>query len=445
MKQILFTIFIFAAITATFGVSCKKENSCEGCNSINTGSINQPPVACAGNDKTITMPENIVQLDGSCSTDPDNNITGYLWTKIAGPSSFNINNANAVNTQVTNLAEGTFLFQLKVTDAAGFSSTDTVQIIVNKQATNQTIDIYISGYDNGMAAYWKNGQLISLSASSNSIARAVTVVGDDVYVAGEDGDLFSYGNNIAKYWKNGQEVLLTGPIGAGTYSIAVNSGDVYVAGWQIKGSKTVAVYWKNSQPVTLTDGSTDAEATSIIVVEGNVYVAGHENGIAKYWKNNQPVSLTDGTYQAYAHCIAVSGTDVYVAGSELNGTAHVAKYWKNGQAVSLTNGTAVSSSATSIAVVGTDVHVAGWEGDFLGRVGGTGSVGKYWKNGQVVSLTSGATYAYATSIAILGDDVYIAGHEGSTFLNPKYWKNGQAVSLPGTNGSLATGIFVVAR
>ena len=40
-----------------------------------------------------------------------------LWTKISGPSSFNIANANAVQTQVTNLVEGVYQFELKVTDA----------------------------------------------------------------------------------------------------------------------------------------------------------------------------------------------------------------------------------------------------------------------------------------------------------------------------------------
>ena len=61
---------------------------------------NRPPVADAGADQTITLPTNTVNLDGSGSTDPDNNITGYAWTKISGPSTFNIVNANVVQTQV---------------------------------------------------------------------------------------------------------------------------------------------------------------------------------------------------------------------------------------------------------------------------------------------------------------------------------------------------------
>ena len=80
---------------------------------------NHPPVACAGADRTITLPTDTVTLDGSCSTDPDNNITSYLWTKIAGPASLTIANANAVTTQVSNLTEGVYQFELKVTDAGG--------------------------------------------------------------------------------------------------------------------------------------------------------------------------------------------------------------------------------------------------------------------------------------------------------------------------------------
>jgi hypothetical protein len=51
----------------------------------------------------------------------------YQWIKISGPSSFTITNANAVQTQVTNLVEGVYQFELKVTDIAGLFAKDTVQ------------------------------------------------------------------------------------------------------------------------------------------------------------------------------------------------------------------------------------------------------------------------------------------------------------------------------
>jgi len=403
------------------------------------GTTNQPPVACAGQDQTITLPVDSVLLDGSCSTDPDNNITGYQWTKISGPSSFSIANATGVRTQVTSLVEGSFLFQLKVTDAGGLFSMDTVQVIVNSQTTILPADIYMAGQENSVAKYWKNGQQVSLSSSpsTNSLATSITVIGNDVYVAGWEGDYLNYNSNKAKYWKNGQEVSLTGATGSGANSIAVNGNDVYVAGWEINGSGTDAKYWKNGQPVPLTVGSTDAEATCVVVVGGNVYVAGHADGVAKYWKNGLPVSLTNGQNQAYANSIAVVGSDIYVAGSESNGSVAVAKYWKNGLPVTLTNGSD-HAFATSIAIAGSDVHVAGYEGGY------TNSVAKYWKNGQAVALTNQSSSAYASSIAVYGNAVYVAGYDsGPNFFVAKYWKNGQAIPLTGATGAWATCIFVV--
>jgi hypothetical protein len=92
---------------------------------------NRSPVANAGPDQTITLLVSTINLDGSASFDPDNNITAYTWTKISGPSSFNIVNANAVQTQVTNLAQGTYQFEVKVTDAGMLFSKDTMQVTVS--------------------------------------------------------------------------------------------------------------------------------------------------------------------------------------------------------------------------------------------------------------------------------------------------------------------------
>ena len=92
---------------------------------------NRPPVANAGTDKTITLPTNSINLDGSASNDPDNDISSYAWIKISGPPSFSIVNTNSVQTQVTNLIEGVYQFELKVTDAGGLFSRDTMLVEVN--------------------------------------------------------------------------------------------------------------------------------------------------------------------------------------------------------------------------------------------------------------------------------------------------------------------------
>ena len=97
---------------------------------------NHPPIANAGTDQTIALPTNAVSLDGGASTDPENNISNYLWTKISGPSSFSIATANAVQTQLTNLIQGAYQLELKVTDSLGLFSKDTMQLIVNAAVSN---------------------------------------------------------------------------------------------------------------------------------------------------------------------------------------------------------------------------------------------------------------------------------------------------------------------
>ncbi len=102
----------------------------------NAAVANHPPVANAGPDRTIILPVNAVSLDGSASTDPDNNITNYLWAKILGPvSSGVIVQKDSAITQVTGLAVGVYLFELTVTDATGLSDRDTVHIEVKPQAS----------------------------------------------------------------------------------------------------------------------------------------------------------------------------------------------------------------------------------------------------------------------------------------------------------------------
>jgi len=93
--------------------------------------INQPPIANAGPDQSITLPINTITIDGNRSTDKENNITRYSWVKISGPSSFNIVNPTTSQTQVVDLVQGIYQFELQVTDAGNLTDKDTVQIIVN--------------------------------------------------------------------------------------------------------------------------------------------------------------------------------------------------------------------------------------------------------------------------------------------------------------------------
>lgn len=91
--------------------------------------INQPPLVWAGNDTTIVSPANTIILNGIIA-DPENNIAAILWTKLSGPSSNNINAPNINPTTAVNLVAGVYQFELKVTDAGGLFTMDTMQATV---------------------------------------------------------------------------------------------------------------------------------------------------------------------------------------------------------------------------------------------------------------------------------------------------------------------------
>ena len=94
------------------------------------------------------------------------------------------------------------------------------------------------------------------------------------------------------------------------YSVHVSGNDVYVVGYERENNTIdVANMWKNGIATPLTDGTYNAKANSVFVLNGDVYTVGYEEGssndIAKLWKNGIETSLTDGTYYARASAIFV--------------------------------------------------------------------------------------------------------------------------------------------
>ncbi|HEX5024767.1 MAG TPA: kelch repeat-containing protein [Agriterribacter sp.] len=137
---------------------------------------NHPPVAYAGKDTIIKLPNNVIDLDGSGSTDLDNNISSYQWTKLSGPSSFTIVDANAEQTKVTDLVQGNYVFELKVTDAGGLFSKDSLHIRVNAAS--------LSNCDVGGRPLI-NAQLSQIGTLSEArAAPAVAGAGDKIVFAG---------------------------------------------------------------------------------------------------------------------------------------------------------------------------------------------------------------------------------------------------------------------
>ncbi|XP_072365817.1 dyslexia-associated protein KIAA0319-like [Scyliorhinus torazame] len=93
---------------------------------------NNRPVASAGGNHFLTLPNNSITLDGSNSTD-DQGIVSYLWTKAGqSPAAGEAihHSDHEAKLQITNLVEGKYIFHLKVTDMNGESDTDSTTVEV---------------------------------------------------------------------------------------------------------------------------------------------------------------------------------------------------------------------------------------------------------------------------------------------------------------------------
>lgn len=100
--------------------------------------VNKPPVANAGPDQTITLPLDIVSLSGT-ATPGTGSIINSGWKKMSGPAGGVISDPASLTPDVTNLQEGTYIFELTITDDNSLTGTDDVSI--NVMAATKEIDI----------------------------------------------------------------------------------------------------------------------------------------------------------------------------------------------------------------------------------------------------------------------------------------------------------------
>jgi hypothetical protein len=131
---------------------------------VNTGDY-VLPTAYAGSDQSIILPTNSVSLQGSAT----GSISSYNWTKLSGPSAGTIMNSNLVNTQVTGLVQGTYQFQLMVTDSRSSTAVSTVSVVVNSSSANLLPSVNPSNVVNGLDYKYYEGSSYSVVPDFSTI------------------------------------------------------------------------------------------------------------------------------------------------------------------------------------------------------------------------------------------------------------------------------------
>ncbi len=110
-------------------VSCQKDDIPE----------NKVPVADGGSSTTVTLPADSASLSGT-GTDADGQVVAYLWSQVSGPGAATIVNPGSPSTVIKGFVQGTYVFQLMVTDNKGATGVDTASVVVNA-APQQTLTL----------------------------------------------------------------------------------------------------------------------------------------------------------------------------------------------------------------------------------------------------------------------------------------------------------------
>ncbi len=142
--------------------------------------LNKIPIADAGLSDTITLPIKSFMLSGSGS-DVDGNVVAYVWSQVSGPDATTIVNPGSPTTFVEGFVEGTYLFQLLVTDDDGATGIDTVSLKVLPPET-QTLVLQPANNPTERSLVELNGIDQSSSSGIDLPVEAWTINGNPVKI-----------------------------------------------------------------------------------------------------------------------------------------------------------------------------------------------------------------------------------------------------------------------
>ncbi|MFD0750548.1 hypothetical protein ACFQZS_10365 [Mucilaginibacter calamicampi] len=169
-------------------------------------------------------------------------------------------------------------------------------------------DIYMSGIkitgDIRRAIYIKNGVINELPSLTNSAdpnlktyAAGITVSGNDIYIAGDEGINFEDGTVV--YWKNGAVVPVAKRGSA--KDIFVNGADIYIVGTKFGPSSLsnnqYATIWKNGAEYSTS--ANDSQFLNAVLHQDDIYTiskggyeyALYKNGIEQQFSNVPAVPI----------------------------------------------------------------------------------------------------------------------------------------------------------
>ena len=159
--------------------------------------VNISPVANAGADQVLTLPDDTINLNGSASDDglPSSpGVLTYQWRVITAPGAVTFGNTNSIATTASFTVDGTYTLQLSVSDGI-LNDADIIVVTVNPEPV----------VSNTPPPYNSNGEIIELQGLIQEVGdNYLVVAGSKVWITSltvkkfEDGEgsTFQVGQNV---------------------------------------------------------------------------------------------------------------------------------------------------------------------------------------------------------------------------------------------------------
>ena len=123
------------------------------------------PIADAGDNILVVLPNSTTNLDGTNSIDSSGNVLSYSWTQVYGPSTLTFSDPQIAQPSISTLVEGVYLVKL-VVDNGMYSDEDEIYII---SSNDSNVAPKVSIITPNNEAEYLEGDQITISATASDL------------------------------------------------------------------------------------------------------------------------------------------------------------------------------------------------------------------------------------------------------------------------------------
>ena len=131
-----------------------------------------PPIANAGTNVTVIIPDTTATLNGTLSNDPEGESLTYNWEQVYGPSIISFSDNLIASPEISNLLDGVYKIKLTVSNGS-YTDTDEVFVIVSETG-NLAPSISITSPNEGDS--FEDGSAIDITTSLTDLDGSITLV-----------------------------------------------------------------------------------------------------------------------------------------------------------------------------------------------------------------------------------------------------------------------------